>query len=330
MVRATTPRFFELRSLSLLVAIGLIASALGTGCASPEEKAKKVIDKAVETCRNAEPEGRFYKVELFDGKHDEILHVACKDELEKFEMTSEVSAHAYTGPVRWGVRVDKESGLWTLMTAEWSNLQRARNAIKESDPSEESLAYAAKHFAKAQDEAPSSAWIRLRRLEALLELRMKTRKKDTPNPLSFGEEADKHLQETVAWAKENDDLETQVEAQYLAVNHLSDYLDRVDMVLSSTGSSDEWLIKSAELAEKEGDHKKAKEIRADLEKQRQKRAEEKELFTKRRQKLQTLLCEEASKLQPAGISDSDLQQQVVALKSSLDCMKKAEPVADGE
>lgn len=330
MGHATTRSFRGIRTASLLLAAGLTMSAFGTGCTSDKEKAMAAITKAVETCRKAEPEGRFYEVELFDDKADEILHVACAEELDKFEMTSEVSAHAFTGPVRWGVRVDKETGLWTLYGAEWSNLQRARSALKDGDPSEESLAYAAEHFGKAQEEIPSSAWLRMRRLEALLDLRMKTRKKDTPNPVSIGEEAKKAYDETMAWAKENDDLDTQVEAQYLVVDHLNRYLGRVDMVLSADGSSDEWLMKAAEQAEKDGDAKKAEEYRKELEEVQLKREETHQIFTERRKNLMNVLCEEAAKLQPAGIENTDLQQQVVALKGSLDCMKKAAPVADGE
>ncbi|QDG52748.1 hypothetical protein FIV42_18975 [Persicimonas caeni] len=330
MGRATTRSFRGIRTASFLLAAGMTVSAFGTGCTSEKEKAMNAITKAVEECRKAEPEGRFYKVELFDDKADEILHVACSEEVDKFEMTSDVSAHAFTGPVRWGVRVDKETGLWTLYGAEWSNLQRARSALKDGDPSEESLGYAAEHFAKAQEEMPSSAWLRLRRLESVLDLRMKTRKADTPNPVSIGEDAQKVYKETMAWAKESDDLDTQVEAQYLVVNHLNKYLGRIDMVLSADGSSDEWLIKAAEQAEKDGNAEKAAEYRKEVEETRKKREETHNLFTERRKKAQALLCEEASKLQPAGVENSDLQQQVVALKSSLDCMKKAKPVADSE
>ncbi len=330
MVRATTRSFSGLRGLSLMLAVAFVVSALGTGCTSEKEKAMNAITKAVEECRKAEPEGRFYKVKLFDDKADEILHVACKEEIGKFEMTSDVSAHAFTGPVRWGVRVDKETGLWTLYGAEWSNLQRARSALKDGDPSEESLGYAAEHFAKAQEEMPSSAWLRLRRLEAALDLRMKTRKADSPNPVSIGENAQKVYDETMAWAKENDDLDTEVEAQYLVVNHLNKYLGRIDMVLSSDGSSDEWLIKAAEQAEKDGETEKAEEYRKEVEEAQKKREQTHELFTERRKKATALLCEEASKLQPAGVENGDLQQQVVALKGSLDCMKKAKPVAEGE
>lgn len=328
MTRSTYSCLSNTRWIGLLAA-GLVSLGALTGCTSDEEKAMNAITKEVEECRKAQPDGPFYEVELFDSENDKVLHVTCAEEVSDFKMISKVSAEAYTGPVRWGVRVDKETGLWTLVGADWSALNRAMGAIDESDPSAESMGYAEEHFAKAQDQMPGSAMIRLRRLENLLELRDKQRGKDTPDPVSIGPDAQKHYDETMAWAKENDDLDTQVEAQYLVVSHASDYLDKIDMVLSSDGSSDEWLIKAAEQAEKEGKTEKAEEYRQELEETRQKRAETMELFTERRKKAEVYLCEQAAKLSPAGVDNSALQEQVVALKSSLDCMKAA-PQAAGE
>lgn len=311
------------RNLSVALGVALMTCALGTGCTSEKEKAKNAITEAVEQCRKAKTDGPFYEVPLFDDKKDEILQVVCSNDIDKFEMTSEYSAIAFTGPVRWGVRVSEESGVWTLYSAEWKDLQRAKNALKEDDPSEESLQYAAAHFGTAQEQVPSSAWLKLRRLETLLELRMKHRKKDTPNPVSIGEPAQEQYDRVIEWAKKNDDLDTQVEAQYLVVDHMRDYLDRIDMVLSSDGSSDEWLIKAAEQAEKEGHADKAAEYRKELDEAQQKRAETQEIFTKRRTQAKDKLCEYVSKLSPAGVEDSDLQQRVVAAKEAIDCMKKA-------
>lgn len=308
---------------SAWIGLGMLATMAVAGCTSDEEKAMNTITKAVEECRSAEVDGTFYEVEMFEGKVDEILAVACDEEISDFEMTSKLSAHAYTGPVRWGVRIAKESGVWTLYNAEWSSLQRARNAVSESDPSEESLGYAESHFKQAQKEAPGSAWIRLNRLENLLDLRTKTRKKDTPNPVSVGEDAQKHYEETLAWADERDDLDTKVEAQYLVAQHIRDYKRRIDMILSSDGSSDEWLIKAAEEAEKEGDDDKAEEYRQELADQRAERQENHEIFTERREKTMDLLCEQLSELQPAGVSDTALQKQVVSFKESVDCMAHA-------
>jgi hypothetical protein len=330
MGRATNRSFSGLRSLSLFLAMGLLVSAFGVGCTSEEEKAQQAIKKAVEECRQAEPDGIFYEVPLFDGEEDEIMHAPCSEELEKFEMTSEVSAHGFTGPVRWAVRVDKATGLWTLFSAEWSNLARARNAIEGSDPSEENLGYAAEHFAKAQKQMPESAWIRLQRLGVLLDLRAETRSNSDPKPISIGAEAQKLYDATIAWAKDNQDLDTEVEAQYLVAKHRKDYLNRIDMVLSADGSSDEWLIKSAEQAEKDGEPEKAAEYRKELEETRKKRVETHEIFSERRERAQAQLCQHLSKLSPAGLDDGDLQQQVVAFKSSVNCMQKAEKVAEGE
>jgi hypothetical protein len=332
MGRATNRSFLRLRRLSLYLATGLLMSAFGVGCTSEKEKAQKTITDAVKECRNAEPEGRFYTVPLplLDGEEDDVLQAVCAKDLDKFEMTSELSAQGFTGPVRWNVRVDEATGVWALYSAEWSNLDRARNAFGKNDPTEENLSYAAEHFAKAQQQMPDNGWIRLQHLSALLDLRMKTRKSDDPTPIGLGEQAQKLYDATVAWAAENDDLDAEVEAQYLAAKHRKAYLNRIDMVLSSDGSSDEWLIKSAEQAEKEGEPEKAAEYRKELEETREKRQQTHKLFSARRKKAKAALCEQLSKLSPAGVDDSDLQQSVVAFKSSVNCMKKAGSVAEGD
>ncbi len=332
MIATTPPRYCVPRRLLLLLGVGLLATSFATGCTSDKAKAKKSITEAVTTCRKAKADGPFYKVKLFGDKTDEILKATCDKKITKFKMTSEVSAEAFTGPVRWETRIAEGSGVWTLYSAEWPDLERAKKAITDDDKSEERLTYAAKNLAEAQKQMPNSAWIRLRRLEALLDLRMKKRKHDSPNPISIGKDAQKQYDETLAWAKKNDDLDTQVEAQYLVADHLRHYLSRIDMVLSSDSSSDDWLINAAKASDKDGDHKKAEEYRQQLEKNREQRIKTQEIFTKRRVQTKDALCKQLAKLSPAGVQDADLQKRVVGVKSAVDCMKKAadKVAADGE
>jgi hypothetical protein len=312
-----------LRQAGLFLAAGLLVASIGAGCTSHKEKAQKVIREAVELCKKAEPDGPFYELELFDGNTDEILHLACNKKIEKFEIEDNLLAWAYTGPVRWNAQLAKETGVWTLSGVEWSDLKRARRALDADDPSEQQLTYAIDHLKDAQAAVPESSWIRLRRLEALLKLRMDTRSQDTPKPATIGPKAQTQFDETLAWAKKKSNLSAQVEARYLVVEHLRDYLGRVEMILSSDGTSDEWLIKSIEQAEKEGKPEKAEAYRKELELTRKKREKAQKIFSAREVKVRDALCQHVGKLSPAGLDDDELQKRVIATKEAVDCMKRA-------
>ncbi len=318
------------RRLTLLLA-AVVALATLAGCSDPKEKALKNITKKVEECRQAEPEGMFYTFELRGNDDTErVFKAACDMEIEKFEMSSDVSAHAYTGPVRWGTRISKKTDVWTLFVAEWPSLERALNAIEGSEIDVDSRRYAESHFSQAQEQMPDNAWIRLRRLENLLDLRTETRKKDDKNPPHIGDNAEKQLDETVAWAEENDNPDAKARAQYLAVDHVRTYIDKIDRILSADGSSDEWLIKAAEASEKEGDKEGAQEYRDELEETRKKRAETQELFTERREQTVAYLCERLEELSLDGVTDDTIKTQVDTAKGAVDCSETADKVAEGE
>lgn len=306
----------------------LILAISASACTNDEEKATRAIEQAVKSCREAPADEAFYGVERFDGEQDEILQAACAQEIADFKIFNGLTASASTGPVVWNAQRSQETGGWTVASVEWPDIERARRALDESDPTEEQLTYASKHLQSAQKAVPESGWIRLARLDALLKLRAKTRSPDTPNPTTIGADAQKQLDETMAWAKTKNDLDVQVEAQYKVVEHLENYLTRVEGVLQADGSSDEWLIKSAEVAEKEGNTEKAEEYRAELEQVQQKRAKSQEIFTQREAKLRKALCAQVTSLSPSGVQNTSLQQRVNAKKEAIDCMKRAEaPVA---
>ncbi|MFP4600108.1 MAG: hypothetical protein ACLFVJ_17755 [Persicimonas sp.] len=318
------------RRLTLLLA-AVVALAATAGCSNPEEKALENITKKVEECRQSEPEGMFYTFELRGSDDTErVFKPACDMEIEKFELSSDVSAQAYTGPVRWGTRISKETDVWTLFVAEWPALERALNAIEGDEVDVDSRRYAESHFAQAQEQMPDNAWIRLRRLENLLDLRTDTRKKDDKNPPHIGDKAEKQLEETVAWAEDNDNPDAKAQAQYLAVDHVRTYVDKIDRILSADGSSDEWLIKAAEAAEKEGDKEGAEEYRDELEETRKKRDETQELFTERREQTVAQLCEQLDELSLDGVSDDAIKTQIETAKGSVDCSDSADKVAEGE
>lgn len=311
------------RRLGYLLGVGILAGTLTSGCINHEEKARKVISQAVQACRDAPADGPFYAVKSIDKSQDEILRIVCSQEIEKFEIKNNLVASAYTGPARWDANLEAESKTWVLGGVEWSDLDRARRALEDSDPSEEQLGYAIQHLSAAQQDVPASEWIRMTKLESLLRLRAKTRGTDKEHPETIGPDAQTYYEQTLAWADESQNLNARVQAQYLVASHLRDYLRRVDMILDVDPSSDEWLVKSAEQARQEGDKAKADEYLKELEETRARREESQEIFSKRRVAVREGLCEQLAKLSPAGVTDDALQQRVSAIKSSTDCVERA-------
>ena len=311
-------------ALVLLVSAGLI------GCKSEKEKARGALEEAVKECRNAEADGPFYEVEVVGEEHDEILKLTCDEEITDFEMLDQFEAVAKTGPTEWRVGKDSETTVWVPMSAQWRGLDDALGAIEESDPSKESLEYAEEKLAEAQDTVPESAFIRLRRLENLLDLRAATRSKDKTEPWNLGEQAQAHFDETVSWAEENERLDVAVEARYMVVQNVNDYLDYLDQALASLGSQDEWLEKSIKASKKEGDEEAAEETRKELEKMRADRPRKRKKLEDRKSATKAYLCEHIAKLSPSGVSDSQLKKMVISTKESIDCMKTADEAAEQE
>lgn len=310
-----------------LVLSALIFGTLSAGCTSHEEKATRAIEEAVKSCRDASADEVFYAFERFDGEQDEILRAACLLEIENFEITNNLTASATTGPVVWNAQRSQETDGWSVASVEWTDLVRARRALEASDPTQEQLAYASDHLDSAQKAVPESAWLRLARLDALLKLRTLTRSPTTADPTTIGPQAQAQFDATLEWAKAHNDLNTQVEAQYMVIQHLQKYLNRVVAILESDGSSDDWLVKSAEVAEKEGRSEDAQQYRQELEDTVKKRAEDHATYTEREVKLRAALCEQLAGLSPTGVTDTALAARVSAKKESIDCMARAAEAA---
>jgi hypothetical protein len=311
-------------ALLVLISTGLL------GCTSEKEKARKALEEAVEKCRKAEVDGPYYDVEVVGGDTEEVLARTCNNEITDFEMLDQFEARAMTGPTEWRVAKDSETTVWVPMSAEWRDLKDALSAIKESEPSQESLEYAENLLADAQETVPESSFIRLERLKNLLDLRAATRSKAQEQPWTLGEAAQSHFDETVAWAKENDQLDVAVEARLMVVQNVQDYQDYIDQAIGSLGSQDEWLEKSIKASEKQGDEEAAEATRKELEKMRADRPRKREKLENRKDATKAFLCEHVAKLSPAGVSDSQLKKRVISTKESIDCMKSAEEAAQEE
>lgn len=311
------------RKMSAVAILMGAAVALAAGCADQKAKAQKLIQDKVAECRQAEPDGVWYEVELFDDATEKVLWETCREEITDFEMTSEFGARAKTGPTVWTVGVDEELGVWVPIDAGWETLDSAMGAIGEDDPSEESLRYAEEQLAKAQQEYPSSAWLRLRRLENLLDLRAKTRKSSADDASKLGETAEAYYTETLEWAEANDKLDAKVEAQYLVADHLRDYIAHLDLAMESFGAMDDHLLKSIEEAEKQGESDEADKYRKELEERTAKREAEKAMLEERQRQTKEHLCMRLAELSPAGVGDQTLQKKVVAIKETTNCMARA-------
>ncbi|MFW5968875.1 MAG: hypothetical protein ACOCV2_15230, partial [Persicimonas sp.] len=253
---------------ALLVALFTLGAL--SGCTDQEEKAREALKQAAQECRNDDSDGPFVSVDVGDDEEEEVLQRGCKEEFDGFEMTSDLSAKAETGPITWEARIEKETGTWKVYAADWPSLQRARRALDDDDLGKEEREYAELHFTKAQEETPESAWIRLNRLKNLLELRAETRDNRKGRPYDIGEKARTQLEETIEWAEENDDADTKAEALYLAVDYAEKYRDRATELRDSadrdTSSLDERLEAAADEAEEEGKTEKAEEYREEIEK----------------------------------------------------------------
>ncbi|MGM0556807.1 MAG: hypothetical protein ACQEVA_10555 [Myxococcota bacterium] len=306
----------------------LISLSVGLlGCTSEKEKARKALEEAVQKCREAEVDGPYYEVDVVGGETDEVLALTCDEEITDFEMLDEFEARAMTGPTEWRVARDSETTVWVPMSAEWRDLKDALSSINESDPSQESLEYAENLLGEAQKTVPESSFIRLKRMENLLDLRAAERRDVKEEPWKLGDAAQSHFEETVSWARENDQLDLAVEARLMVVRNAQDYLDYLDQALDSLGSQDEWLEKSIKASEKQGDEEAAEATREELEQMREDRPRKREMIEGRKEATKAFLCEHVSKLSPAGVSDPQLKKMVISTKESIDCMKSADDAA---
>lgn len=250
------------RSLAILVGIGVIA-----GCTPNEEKVQKVIDRALEECKASE--GPFSEVTVVEGK-DEVLTETCAMPVTDLKLIDEYHASAMIGPYTYTVGIDNETGVWVLTQVDWEALADARRALKGEDPPKDARERAEPAFAKAQEELPSSAWIREQRFANILELRKMERNKDADR-VKLGEPAQKLLDETTAWALENGKPELAFKLRMMVVEHQKRFAGSLENSFGNLGGSDEHLEATIRQAEKDGDKEQAEKYRATLEKERAER-----------------------------------------------------------
>ncbi|MBA2663298.1 MAG: hypothetical protein H0U74_13505 [Bradymonadaceae bacterium] len=307
--------------ISLLLA-GVVAVVAASGCKSDEDKIKEVIARGVEDCRKGTE--TFVEVAVFDRTKRKLLREACAEPIGEVTMRTEWAGVLKTGPIEWQAGADKETGAWVLTGATWNDMERALRFRSDTDAPRDVYERAEEALAGAQAGFEKSQWVRLERLKNLLDLRGKSRGAGDPDPASIGDAARKQLEETVAWAAENEQADVGAEARLLTIEHLRRYRSRQEMALEAIGSQDEWLIKSIESELKEGNKAEAEKIRAELKERQANAGKEREIVSTRIEAAKTNICSEMSKLTATGVTDNELRARVVDALAGANCTPPAQ------
>lgn len=294
------------------MALGAVA-----GCSNPKKKAQKKLKQSVKKCRNAE--GTFYTVEAFGDVKRKMLRSTCEEKVGEVKMPDQFSAQAQIGPYTWDIGLEKETGLWVLKDVRWATLDNARDRLQTDEPSESSLSRTVELLGKAQKQYGKSGWIRLRRLEAMLDLRSKKSGSGDIDPVKLGEQARTQFEETLEWARNNDDRDTEAEARLIVTDYLNSHLSSFQSAKRNLGGQDSWYENAIDQAEDKGNDEEADKYRKTLEKMREERPEKRKTYNTQIEAARVAICEHYTELAPSGIEDSTLKKRVISAEKSLDC-----------
>ncbi len=315
---------------SLLV----VCLTLAAGCSNPKKKAKKKLDNKIETCRNAE--GTFHTVEAFGDLTRKILQSTCEKEAGNLEMPDEFSAQVQVGPYTWELGLEEETGLWVLKDVRWDALDNARDRLDTEDPDQAGLERTVELLGQAQEQYGESGWIRLRRLETMLDLRTQMIGEGDIEPLKLGGQARKQYRETLEWAQSQDNRDVEAEARLIVTDYLNSYMTYIQDSKRSLGGKTERYENVIEQAEENGNDEQAEKYRKTLEKLKEERPKKRKRYNKRLEATRTALCERYTDMVPSGIEDASLKKRVISAKDSLECAtiladdSSDEDVADDE
>ncbi len=300
------------------LALVLLAVAAAAACTPDEEKVRKVVERALEECKKAE--GEFAAVEVVGGT-DEILKDTCSEPITDLSLKDEFHGAAKVGPYTYLVGIDSETGVWVLTQVDWETLSDARRHLAGENPPQDARERGEAALAKAQEEMPGSPWIRIERFENLLAMRVRERGK-APDPTALGAEAQKVLDESVAWAKQNDHPALAAELQAMVVDYYRDYASKLEMALGNIGSGDEHLEALINQARKDGNKEDEEAYTKTLEESRAGRDAEIATVNERIATSKKFACEYAKKLSPAGL-EGEIRDRVMALQEGTDCSAPA-------
>ena len=303
--------------LSTLLPIALSLTFLA-GCTPPQELIKKMLAGHLEKCKSAE--GDFAEIKLFGGEKETILKETCEEPVTELMLEDKIKATAKVGPYTWLIGQNPDSGVWVVSSIEWREMSDARRVLKEDDPDVNTLEAGAKHFEKVAEKLPDSPWVKLSRLELLLDLRKKTRNKkgkdEEADITGLGARAQAQYDAMQEWAKKNNNADLGTKARVMVIDYYRNYNSFIDNALETQGSGDEHLQNAIKMAEKEKNEADAEKYRKELERVTAERVLETERLTKRQKVLKQSMCEEIAALSADGIKDDTLKSRVIAAKES--------------
>lgn len=318
-METSLPGFVGRHRRPVALAVGLVLFAAGLpGCMSKREKAKKLLKRRIEQCRKAD--GTWYQAEVLKGEEKtRILRQTCEEEMGTVQLADQFTAKVDVGPYTWTAGLDEEMGAWILRDAAWKSLERGLQRLDKEEPTDKELERGLEELAKAQDQYPKSAWIRLKRLEGLLQLREKRREKTEKSGVDLGDRASKQLSSTVEWATDNDDTATAAKARLKAVQYVEDYIRAIENAKSALGSQDDYYKKSIEEAEEANNPDQAEKYRTELEEMKEERPKKRKKYDSLLKQARKRLCSHLDKLAPGDIDDESVAKRARAAQSGTDC-----------
>lgn len=247
--------------------VGVLGLLIATGCTSDEEKMKTVLAPRLAKCIGAE--GTFADLPDATGGNKKVFVAGCKEELTGVKRVDEFKGEAKTGPYTWHFGVD-DLGTWMVTDITWKTFEDGRKAIEAVDPSEEEYARGLDLLTKAHEEWPKSPWIAIKRVETALKLRKKRGPGDE-SPLLVGKQVEAILADTVNWGKSNGNEAVAKTAEALVASYYEKQRRLHVDALKDFGSSDDWLINSIALAEREKNKEDVEKYKKELEERKAER-----------------------------------------------------------
>ncbi len=283
------------------------------GCTSDQEKATRVLQGAIAECQQAE--APFAEIMLFNNKKELVLRDACALPLGEVTLTDGIHAQAMQGPYVWRSSQDDE-GIWVLSGVDWPEIANAHRAVKESKPPLDVMEGGIKNLEIADAAVPNSAWIKLNRLQLLLDAEA-LRRRSQPAPVADIGDPARAYYTTLTGPDSSPAIAA--EARLRVVRHLRDYVERVELGLENLGGMDDWLIKSIDEAKRAKNKADVDKYTAELKERQEQRARDQQMLEQRLVAVKAKLCEEAPKLSADGVEDEKLRDQINAAKSAVSC-----------
>lgn len=289
---------------------------MATGCSSTEDRIENVVTHELEQCQ--ETEDVFHTVRTRTGSSFEILSELCHLEPSEVEMTNEWRGTMRTGPLVWMAEDDEEERAVMLRRVAWDELDRAKSYSGRQNPDVEDLETAEQHFATAEEQYGDSSYVRMLRLENLLNLQAEKISSDDVESL-VGDAAESYFEEIVAWAGERDDAETIALARLAIVSHVEDYISRQERSIDTLGARDDRLKAAAEHAEDDGDREAAEEYRQELQERQDERPQVRERLQGRIERAEREACGYTDALNVDNIGDDDLRTRITSTLRAYEC-----------